>query len=550
MRPTPKPTLSASDRTRRSTDTLALIAFCGFLFLFGLQIVGLVGADEPRYAQVAREMLARHDWITPVLYGHPWLEKPPLYYWSAMIAYKGAGGVSDTAARLPTAVLSSLLIIFIYSWARRIRPGMQLDAALITASAAIVIGFGRSASTDMPLTVMFTVAMLSWYAWHSTQTRNWLLAFYFFMALATLAKGPIAVFLAGAIILIFAVLRRDVRLVLGTLWPIGIALYLVVATPWFIAVQHANPEFFRTFFLQHNLERFSSNLYHHPQPFWFYIPVALAALVPWTVFVVAAVVDAIRDWRFSVEQPAGKEDFRTYLTVWLLLPIVFFSLSHSKLPGYILPGIPAGTILLADFVARREKAAVKPAMWMIVLHALLSAAMLVAVFLVPYKLLKLALHRNPIVVAASLAVVTILMYVLALQNQGYRVLRFTTLVPVVVAFSLLLRGTAPLITYMQSERDVEGSLSQTEIGRIPDIAVYDVPPGVEYGLGFYRNHVVANYERNEIPPGDHIVVAAQGTKKELEYRVPGRKVIPFGNFSLQHLDFYLIAGRTAPQQHP
>ena len=70
-----------SDRTRRSTDALALIAFCGFLFLLGLQIVGLVGADEPRYAQVAREMLARHDWVTPVLYGHPWLEKPPLYYW-------------------------------------------------------------------------------------------------------------------------------------------------------------------------------------------------------------------------------------------------------------------------------------------------------------------------------------------------------------------------------------------------------------------------------------------------------------------------------------
>ena len=93
-----------AERTRRSTDALALLAFCGFLFLLGLQIVGLVGADEPRYAQVAREMLARHDWVTPVLYGHPWLEKPPLYYWCAMIAYKGAGGVSDTAARLPTAV--------------------------------------------------------------------------------------------------------------------------------------------------------------------------------------------------------------------------------------------------------------------------------------------------------------------------------------------------------------------------------------------------------------------------------------------------------------
>ncbi len=539
-----------AERTRRSTDALALLAFCGFLFLLGLQIIGLVGADEPRYAQVAREMLARHDWVTPVLYGHPWLEKPPLYYWCAMIAYKGAGGVSDTAARLPTAVLTSLLIIFVYGWSRRMRPGMQLDAALITASAAIVVGFGRSASTDMPLTVMFTVAMLSWYAWYESRKVPPLLAFYVFLALATLAKGPVAVFLAGVVILLFAALRRDRRLLLGTLSPIGIALYLAVAAPWFIAVQHANPEFFRTFFLQHNLERFSSNLYHHPQPFWFYVPVMLLALVPWTVFVIAALVDAIRDWRFSTEQPAGQEDLRTYLAIWFLVPLIFFSLSHSKLPGYILPAIPAGTILLADFILRREREQLKPAMWMIALHALLSAALLIASFVVSFKLMKLALPRTVIIVAASLAIITIVMYVITLHSQGYRVLRFTTLVPVVIAFSLLLRGTAPMINYLLSERPVAISLSQTEIGRIPAIAVYDVPPGVEYGLAFYRNHPVMNYERNEIPAGDHIVIAAEGSQKELQYRLPGRKVVLFGGFGLQHLDYYLIAGKPLAQQHP
>lgn len=548
MRLKPTPTPDAGERTRRSTDALALIAFCGFLFLLGLQIVGLVGADEPRYAQVAREMLARHDWVTPVLYGHPWLEKPPLYYWCAMIAYKGAGGVSDTAARLPTAVLSSLLIIFIYGWARRMRPGMQLDAALITASAAIVVGFGRSASTDMPLTVMFTIAMLSWYAWYAGRRRAPLLAFYIFLALATLAKGPVAIFLAGVIVLLFAALRRDGRLLLQTLSPIGIALYLAIAAPWFIAVQHANPEFFRTFFLQHNLERFSSNLYHHPEPFWFYVPVALLALVPWTVFAVAALIDAIRDWRYSTEQPSGQEDLRTYLAIWLLVPIVFFSLSHSKLPGYILPAIPAGTILLADFILRRESEQQKPSMWLIVLHALLSAALLIASFIVSFKLLKLALPRTVIVVAASLAIITIVMYVITLHSQGYRVLRFTTLVPVVIAFSLLLRGTAPMISYLLSERPVQASLSQTEIGRIPDIAVYDVPPGVEYGLAFYRDHPVMNYERNEIPAGDHIVIAAEGSQKELQYRLPGRKVVLFGGFGLQHLDFYLVAGKPVAKQ--
>ena len=547
MRTTPA---SPEDRVRRSTDALALIAFCGFLFLLGLQVVGLVGADEPRYAQVAREMLARHDWVTPVLYGHPWLEKPPLYYWSAMLAYKAVGEVSDTAARLPSAILSSLLIVFIFVWTRRFRRGMQLDAALITASSALIIGFGRSASTDMPLAVMFTAAMLCWYGWYSSANRGWLLAFYFFSGLGTLAKGPVAVFLAGLIIVIFAVLRRDGRLVLRTLWPIGIALYLAITVPWFIAVQRANPDFFRVFFLQHNLERFTTKLYHHPQPFWFYLPVALLALVPWTVFVGAAVVDAVRDWRFSVQQPAGQEDFRTYLTLWLLLPIVFFSLSQSKLPGYILPAIPAGTILLADFIRRREADAAKPRMWVVLLHALVCAAVPVGALIVPFKLLKLGLSRNVIIVAAALAIITILMLCLTLQNQGYRVLRFATLVPVVVAFALILRGTAPMINILQSERLVEARLQQTELGRLPSIAVYDVSPGVEYGLAFYRNQPIASYERNEIPAGDHVVVAASGTKTELEYRLPGRRVTKFGAFELQHLDFYLVTGKGTGPQHP
>jgi 4-amino-4-deoxy-L-arabinose transferase-like glycosyltransferase len=546
LRPTP---VSPDDRVRRSTDALALIAFCGFLFLLGLQIVGLVGADEPRYAQVAREMLARHDWVTPVLYGHPWLEKPPLYYWGAMVAYKAAGEVNDVAPRLPSAILSSLLIVFIFVWTRRFRRGAQLDAALITAASALIIGFGRSASTDMPLAVMFTAAMLCWYGWYAGASRGWLLAFYFFSALGTLAKGPIAIFLAALIIVVFAVLRRDGRLLLRTLWPIGIAFYLVVTMPWFIAVQRANPEFFRVFFLQHNLERFATKLYHHPQPFWFYLPVALLALLPWTVFVVAAVVDAVRDWRFSVQQPPGQEDFRTYLTLWFLLPIVFFSISQSKLPGYILPAIPAGTILLADFIRRREQDAVKPSMWMVSLHALLCAAMAVGALIVPFKLLKQSLPRNVIIVAAALAIITILMLWLTLQNQGYRVLRFATLVPVVIAFALLLRGTAPIINFLQSERLVQATLDRTELGRLPNLAVYDVSPAVEYGLGFYRNQPIYSYERNEIPAGDHVVVAASGAGAELAYRLPGRRVTKFGGFDLQHLDFYLITQAGSGQQH-
>ena len=537
MRPTPP---SRSDRTRRATDTLALIAFCGFLFFAGIQLVGLIGPDEPRYAQVAREMLARHDWVTPTLWGRPWLEKPPLYYWCAMLAYKASGGVSDTAARFPSACLSSLLVFFVFVWARRFRRGMQLDAALITASAAMIVGFGRSASTDMPLAVTFSIAMLCWYGWHASAQRRWLLGFYFLLALATLTKGPIAVLLAGLIIGVFAALRRSGKLLTQTLWPIGIALYLVVAAPWFIAVQRANPEFFRGFFLQQNLERFTTNLYHHPEPFWFYTPVALLALVPWTVFAVEAIVDAIRDWRFSGRQPPGEEDLRTYLALWLLLPIIFFSISRSKLPGYILPAIPAATILLADFIARREKEGARPAAWIILVHALLCGAMLSASFIVPFKLLKLPLPKQVLGVAGALAVITIAMLWFTLENQGYRILRFATLVPVVIAFALTLKGTAPAINVLQSARPVESALEQTELGRIPEIAAYDVPASVEFGLAFYRDHRVASYANKEIPAGAHIVVAAEGSQRELQYLLPGRKVLRFGGFPWQRLDFYYV----------
>jgi 4-amino-4-deoxy-L-arabinose transferase-like glycosyltransferase len=537
--------LTLNDRTRRSIDLIALLAFCGFFFFAGLELVGLVGADEPRFAQVAREMLARHDWVTPVLDGQPWLEKPPLYYWCAMLAYRAAGGVSDWAARLPSAILYSLMVFFIYLWARHLRRGMQLDAALITASSVMVIGFGRSASTDAPLTVMFTVAMLCWYGWYSTDNRAWLLGFYFFAGMGTLAKGPVAIFLAGLIIAAFAALRRNPRLILRTLWPLGIVLYLAVTLPWFIAVQRAAPEFFRVFFLQHNLARYTTNLYHHPQPFWFFLPVLLLALAPWTVFLIAAVVDALRDWRFSVQQPPGTEDLRTFLTLWLLLPVLFFSFSQSKLPGYILPSVPAGAILLADFVQRRQEAQEKPSPWLALLHALLSAAMLAAALIVPFKLLKLPLPRNAIVVAVALALTAVLALWLSLRNQGYRVLRFITLVPLVIAFSLLLRGTAPIIDVLQSARPVQAAIAA--LGQVPTVAVYDVPRSVEYGLAFYRNQFIPSYERNQIPDVDHLLVAASGSQRELEYRLPGRLVTRVGGFAWQHLDFYLISGKPSTQ---
>src|SRR5271154_6830300 len=202
----------ANPRTR--ADVWLLLACCGFLLFYGLGAFGLLGADEPRYAQVAREMLDRGDWVTPTLNGKPWLEKPPLYYWQAMAAYRvgrgfgsGNDGVSEWTARLPGALDAAVMIAAIYFFLRRFRPGSELDGALIGASCAGVIGFAHAAATDMPLAACFSVGLLGWYAWYESRQKIYLAAFYIFMALGTLAKGPVAPALAAVIILLFLAIK-------------------------------------------------------------------------------------------------------------------------------------------------------------------------------------------------------------------------------------------------------------------------------------------------------------------------------------------------------
>jgi hypothetical protein len=164
--------------------------------------------------------------------------------------------------------------------------------------------------------------------------------------------------------------------------------------------------------------------------------------------------------------------------------------------------------------------------------------------------LKLDLPRNVIIVAAVLGLTAILALWFSLRMQGYRVLRFITLVPVVITFALLLRGTAPIVNLLQSARPVEEAIHQTILGQIPGIAVYDTSPSVRYGLGFYLNQPIASYEENEISSFDHLVVAASGVQKELEYRLPGRSVTRVGGFAPQHLDFYVVLGHASGQAKP
>ncbi len=556
------------------TDLLLLVAFCGFLFFYGLGAFGLVGADEPRYAQVAREMLSRSDWVSPTLQGQPWLEKPALYYWEAMLSFR-VFGVSDRAARLPSAVDAVLLIAAIYLFLRRFRPGSELDGALVAASCAGIVGFAHAAATDMPLAVCFAIGLLAWYAWYAGGRRIYLAAFYIFMALGTLAKGPVAPALSGVIILIFVAVRRDSRTFWRTLWIPGMVLYFLVALPWYIAVQWRDPDFFRVFILEHNLARFSANVYHHRYPFWFYLPVFLLATMPWTAVLIAAVVERARGiWSESRKKSADAflapdDSWGLFLLIWMLVPIVFFSASQSKLPGYILPAVPAAALLVAEYLAARQVqekvqgnvpekklspllAAAHGAVCGILIFAAFSAGSI----MMNHRLLWSGANSSAGTGMSAtwmtgtwltetwLGAATAVAFALAIgisagSSAGLRLLTRATLFAVVIAMAAILRFAAPAIDATQSARPIAESIQAFSHEAVP-VALYHVKREPEYGLEFYLNRPVEKYEDGNIPAAAHVLVAAQGMQTQAAELMPGRRVSYLTSIPAQKLDLYWV----------
>ena len=548
-----------NDRNKLLAIQLVLVfGVCFFFFFFGLGAFGLLGADEPRYAQIAHEMLARHDWIVPTLNGAPWLEKPVLLYWKMMGSYS-IFGVSDWAARIPAAVHATVAVLGIFFFMRRFRFASELDAAMIAASSAGMIGFGRGASTDMLVSAPFALAMMCWWTWQQTSKKLWLMFFYALLAFGALAKGPVAPALAVLVVGAYAVLRRDGKIFLRTLSIPGFVLFFVIVLPWYLAVQHYVPQFFRVFFIEHNLERFGTNLYQHAQPFWYYIPVFLLATLPWTIFALPALVeagrDAVKQWRRVNPEPSANGDYADdaitttddglsgFLFLWTIIPIVFFSISRAKLPGYILPAIPAAALLTADYLHRAQAVSrIK-----IALHALLCALLLVGALMAPFAMVKqappLALQIGMMITGGVIAAMVLWM----VRREGLRVLHFVTLVPTILAVAFLLRPAAPTIDRTQSARPINQRLIELDAANDP-VAVFNVKRQITYGLTFYRNQPVSHYEHDgpiDLPSGipsvRHIVVAKEGSQDAVQAAVGERQIISLGTFPPQHLEFFLVS---------
>lgn len=540
-------------RTRLMAWQLAIVLIaCAFLFFYALGAFGLVGADEPRYAQIAREMAVRHDWVVPTLNGTPWLEKPALLYWKIINSY-ALFGFHDWAARIPAASHALALVVAVFFFMRRFRPGTELDAALITASCAAIIGFSRGASTDMLLSAPFCIALLAWWTWHETGKKVWLAVFYALLAIGALAKGPVAPALAVLIVVAYAAVRRDWKIFLRTLWWPGFVLFFAIVLPWFIAIQLRVPSFFRSFFIEHNLQRFGTNRYQHSQPVWYYLIVFLLSTLPWTVFVLSALASTVSDGIQKIKnqevkkrsEEAAGEGLPFFFLLWTLIPVVFFSISRSKLPGYILPAIPAAALLTADWLHRTEHALSRIRL---ILHAVIGGALIAGALLAPWFVLKFRPPSGLLIEIIIAAIVIGLMVLLVILRGGLRVLHFATLLPVVLAMGFLLRVPARAIDQAISARAVDARMAELNVPNDVPLAVFNVRRDIAYGLNFYRNQPIQYYEQGSaydlpsgIPAEKHVVVTRAGNMAAVQAAVGEREVTLLGRMAPQHLEFFLVS---------
>ncbi len=327
---------------------LSLSFFSGvviYLSLFyQLGNLSFVGADEPRYARIGEEMNLRNNYVTPTLNFRPWLEKPPLLFWLEALSYKCLG-VSEFSARLPVAVLATFTVLVI-GWFALALSGWRVAhlTVLILPTSGLFFVYGRAASTDVPLVAMLSLSLVTAFQATRSQRTGWLAVAGAALALAVLAKGPVAIALFCGIFLVYCGLLRICpwtwRQILA-----GCAVFALLVTPWFWQVWRENGyNFIASFWLNHHLARFLTPIHHHCQPPWYYLAVLIVGFFPWVFFLGSALT---RLWRWRYRLLGQQERYRLFLWLWVAVPILFFSLGESKLPGYILPVFPALSVLTA-----------------------------------------------------------------------------------------------------------------------------------------------------------------------------------------------------------
>jgi 4-amino-4-deoxy-L-arabinose transferase-like glycosyltransferase len=320
---------------------LAVAALGAILFGFHLGSYGLWEPDEARYAEIAREMLARANFLLPHLNYVPYVEKPPLLYWLTALSFR-IFGLSELAARLTPALAAIIGLLATYLFASIIFDRRRgLVAGVVLATTPLYAVMAQVLTTDMLLTAMITVAFFALFL-HWREGGRWCWLAYVAIAMAVLTKGPVGAVLPALAMLVFLWWEGDLGGALGRFHVLaGLALIFVIAAPWFIYMTMAMPGYFDFYFIGEHLRRFLEAGYSHSEPIYFYIPVIAAGMLPWSVLA------CVLDWR-AVRFDAAHR----FCLIAALVVFGFFSLARAKLIPYVMPMFPPLAVLIGDAMSR------------------------------------------------------------------------------------------------------------------------------------------------------------------------------------------------------
>ncbi len=473
---------------------LVVLAVFALIWFWGLGHRPLFNTDEGRYAEISREMLVSGNWVTPRLNGLRYFEKPPLQYWGEALGYK-IFGVHDWVARLYSALASFLTVLLVgWSASRLYQPSTGWLAGALLAGSFYFGFLGHFNTLDAGLTFSMTLTLFGFLLAIRAPpgSRNellWMLAAYAGAALAVLSKGLVGVLLPGAVLVLYLLIRRDWGLMRRLrLFP-GLMLFFALVLPWFVAVSIQNRDFLWQFFMVQQFLRFLTPVSHRSGPAWYFIPLLLIAIMPWWGAAVQGLWGPLRK-QFD---PQARRGFDADLVLWLWVVFIFafFSVSHSKLPSYILPIMPALAVLLAS-----ELEVGSHTFWSVPMLSLLVGLILVlAGILSPRWFIgKPAAAYIPGLLPWLYAAGGVLI-IIALVAWALRQRRFSALFLVagswVIATRLILLGGAALGPLYSTRALVAEVASYNR----PGVAVYSIG-GYQQTLPFYlrRNMILVSYQ--------------------------------------------------------
>ncbi len=328
---------------------LLLVIIYALLWFGTLNYRHLIPSDEGRYAEIAREMLVTGDWITPRYNGYKYFEKPPLQAWATAAAFQ-VFGIGDWQARLWTALTGFLTILLVgFTGARIFNARAGWLAAVVLASSPMWIISGHFNSLDMGLSSFLVAALcsllLAQTSHNKNNCRNWMWACWTFMALATLSKGVIGAAIPAMVFIAYSITAWDWKIWTRLRLFSGSILFLAITAPWFVLVAQRNPEFLEFFFIHEHLQRFTQDAHSRTGPIYYFVPLLLIGMLPWFMQVPGAIAQAWSERRR--EFSAG-----WLLVCWFAVIFAFFSVSRSKLPGYIIPVFPALALIIGNRLDR------------------------------------------------------------------------------------------------------------------------------------------------------------------------------------------------------